>query len=166
MAANSQSSRAPWLVILSPVAAIFIVYYLDPPLFRKTYTSKARIDVSQSKHTDSAGFYDPYFIQNEFEAIKSHLILYTVLSELRSSPNFAEATGIPENDNVRDAMEKLSGLVELRQFHSTALINIYASTSHPVTSADLANKIAEVYIRTERSNNIQIQLIDRASPIP
>ena len=165
MASNSQSSSAAWLVIFSLVAAILIPFYLDRPLLKRTYTSRARIDCSLSK-TNAAGFYDPYFILNEFEDIKSHLVLYIVLSELRSSPDFAKATGIPIDAPMSEALEKLSDLINLRQFRSTSLIEIHARTYHPVASADLANKIAEVYIRTARSNQIQIQLVDQAVPIP
>ena len=168
---HSESSRGTWLILFGSLAVILLIGLIP---VKRTYTSVARIDLgsptssrpSNSSQTSAPAAFDPYFIQTQFEHIKSSTTLSQVLAELRSLPGFAKHTRISPDSALPDALRRLQKIIDLRQSRSTSLIEILAHTSHPQISADLANKLAEVYIRTARTNGLRVSLVDRADPPP
>jgi len=168
---NAESSRNLWLVAFGCLAAVLLFSFFGARLLpRRTYTSVARIDVGglksstaqdQSAVEAEAGS-DPYFILPEFERIRADAILTQVISELRRWPDFAEHTKISDETGYQDALRRLRKCIDLRQSHSTSLIEIRGYSSHPQVAADIANKVAEVYMRHRNTNGVKVQLIDRA----
>jgi uncharacterized protein involved in exopolysaccharide biosynthesis len=159
---RSESSRGTWLITFGLLALILLVGLI--PL-RRNYTSVARIDLGPPTNpsgTNAHVTFDPSFLQTEFERIKSSAVLSQVLAELRSLPGFEKHTRISPDSSLPDALRRLQKIIDLRQSRSTTLIEIRARTSHPQISADLANKLAEVYIRAAATNGFRATLVDRA----
>jgi len=141
------------LVVLTTTAVTFI---LDP-----TYRSTVRMEV-QKDMTDIAPLlmgvqaqstFDPYFIQTEFEKIKSKNVLYEVIEELRLQDVWKERFGMDEPMMKTDAYEYLKKQIEVRQFRNTSLIEVQVYSRDYREAADIANMIAQVYQRSrlERS---------------
>lgn len=161
---NAESSRKLWLIFFGCLAAVLLFSFLGARLLsRRTYMSVARIDVHGSIKM-SVG-YDPNPIRTEFDRIGSDTVLTQVISELRRWPDFAEHTKISGETGYPEALRKLRKHIDLRQSRSTSLIEIRAYSSHPQVAADIANKVAEVYMRYRNTNGVNVQLVDRAVPV-
>ena len=150
-----ESSRKSWLVLFVSLAVVLLFGFLGARFFPSNmYTSVARIDVGL----------DPFLIQTQLHRIKSEALLMEVISELRGSPGFEEHTAITHETGDQDALRQVQRRIEVRQSRSATLIEIRSYASHPQVAADLANKLAEIYIRKSNTNGMQAHLVDRAVP--
>src|SRR6185436_19330445 len=146
------------LVLLTTTAVTFIM--------PETYMSTARIEVGkdipdittllQAQNLQSP--YDPYFIQTEFEKIKSQKVLTKVIEQLHLQSEWGKRYG---NDNlkIQDAYKILVSQIDLRQSRNTSLIEIRAFSDVKKEAADIANKIAEVYkeVRQESRQELSVK---------
>ncbi len=142
------------LVVLTTTAVTFIL--------PETYMSTARIEVG--KDTGDVGSilgnqtplgYDPYFIQTEFEKIKSQKVLNRVIEELRLTEIWAKRYGT-ETLKLAEAYKILLSQIDLRQSRNTSLIEIRAFSDVKQEAADIANKIAEIYKSTRLSTRREL----------
>ena len=131
------------LVLLTTTAVTFIL--------PETYMSTARIEVG--KDTPDIGSilqpqaplqYDPYFIQTEFEKIKSAPVLHKVIEKLGLQTEWAQRFGT-DTLKIGEAYKILLGQIELRQSRNTSLIEIRAYSDIKEEAMRIANAIAEVY---------------------
>jgi polysaccharide biosynthesis transport protein len=131
------------LVLLTTTAVTFIL--------PETFMSTARIEVG--KDTPDIGSilqpqtpmaYDPYFIQTEFEKIKSTPVLYKVIEKLNLQNVWAKRFGT-DSLKIGEAYKILVGQLDLRQSRNTSLIEIRAYSDDKKEAADIANAIAEEY---------------------
>lgn len=132
------------LVVLTTTAVTFIL--------PETYMSMARIEVGKDTpdigsilQPQSQTIYDPYFIQTEFEKIKSTKVLHPVIEQLNLQNVWAKRWGYTESLKMGEAYKALVGQIDLRQSRNTSLIEIRAYSEVKQEAADIANKIAEVY---------------------
>jgi polysaccharide biosynthesis transport protein len=134
------------LVVLTTTAVTFIL--------PETYMSVARIEVQKDTpdigsilNQPTAMGYDPYFIQTEFEKIKSQRVLNPVIEELNLTVEWGKRFGT-ETLRLSEAYKILLGQIDLRQSRNTSLIEIRAYSDVKKEAADIANKIAEIYRKT------------------
>src|SRR6266480_3249082 len=93
--------------------------------------------------------YDPFFIQTEFEKIRSRHVLYKVIEELGLNEKWGERY----NNNVplktSETFDILSRKIDVRQTRNTSLIEVRvysdAKEKPAQEAADIANRIANVY---------------------
>jgi polysaccharide biosynthesis transport protein len=142
------------LVVLTTTAVTFIL--------PETYMSTARIEVG--KDTPDIGTvlgnnapqpYDPYFIQTEFEKIKSQKVLMPVIRDLNLREVWAKRYGT-ETLRESEAYKILLGQIDLRQSRNTSLIEIRAFSDVKTEAAEIANKIADVYQAFRRSSRLAL----------
>lgn len=132
------------LVVLTTTAVTF--------LLPETFMSMARIEVS--KEASDIGpllqlqlpqqTYDPYFIQTEFEKIRSQKILAQVIDELGLIDAWTKRFNL-EKLRPQEAYSILYKQIDLRQSRNTSLIEIRAFSDDKKEAALIANKLAEVY---------------------
>jgi capsular exopolysaccharide synthesis family protein len=139
------------LVVLTTTAVTFIL----PQTFRST----VRIEVGKDT-TDIAPLlmgvqgqaqYDPYFIQTEFEKIKSSKVLYRVIDKLKLGERWMKRYGAESPLKKADTFRLLSKYIDVRQFRNTSLIEIQAYDEDPKLAADIANTIAQEYKETREA---------------
>ena len=143
------------LVVLTTTAVTFIL--------PETYMSTARIEVGKDmpdipsiiSGNSMSSVYDPYFIQTEFEKIKSTKVLHEVIQQLGLQKAWAQRYGA-ENLRLNDAYRMLLGKIDLRQSRNTSLIEIRAYSDSKEEAADIANKIAQVYQESRRQSRSQL----------
>src|SRR6266511_421133 len=136
------------LVVLTTTAVTFIL--------PESYASTVRIAVEKDTSDimplmgyPTAGQYDPYFIQTEFEKIRSKKVLYRVIEELDLNNKWKDRynNGVPLKNT--EAYAILNSVVDVRQTRNTTLIEIRVysdAKDKPAEEASLiAQKIAEVY---------------------
>jgi len=131
------------LVVLTTTAVTFIL--------PETYMSTARIEVGKDTpdiptimQPNTAMQYDPYFIQTEFEKIKSTKVLNKVIERLNLTEVWAKRFGT-DTLKVNEAYKILVNQIDLRQSRNTSLIEIRAYSDVKKEAADIANTIADVY---------------------
>src|SRR2546426_801885 len=136
------------LVVLTTTAVTFIL--------PESYASTVRIAVEKDTSDimplmgyPTSAQYDPYFIQTEFEKIRSKKVLYTVIEELDLNNKWKDryGSGVPLKNT--ESFGILSQLIDVRQTRNTTLIEIrvYSDAKEkPAEEAALiANTIAKVY---------------------
>ncbi|HEV8542678.1 MAG TPA: polysaccharide biosynthesis tyrosine autokinase [Verrucomicrobiae bacterium] len=134
------------LVVLTTTAVTFIL--------PETYMSTARIEVGKDTpdiptimQPNTSLQYDPYFIQTEFEKIKSTKVLNKVIENLHLTQAWATRFGT-ETLKMSEAYKILVNQIDLRQSRNTSLIEIRAYSDVKKEAADIANEIAKVYGET------------------
>ena len=142
------------LVVLTTTAVTF--------LLPESWSSTVRIAVEKDvSDINPLGFaqnsqqYDPYFIQTEFEKIKSKAVLYKVIEDLDLNRKWGDRYNNHVPLKTTETYQLLSRRIDVRQTRNTTLIEVrvYSDAKEkPAEEAALiANKIADVY-RDSRLN--------------
>ncbi len=137
------------LVVLTTTAVTFVL--------PESYESMVRIAVEKdATDIDPLGRsqgplpYDPYFIENEFQRIQSHSILYPVIEHLHLDTKWAKRY----NENVLPEPEVYKLLrrhLDVRQTRNTSLIEIRVYDEDKDEASAIANEIATVYQDSRKS---------------
>ena len=139
-------------VILAVFLLVVITATIVTFILPEAYSSNARIRVERDV-TDVPGVtgpgivggYDPYFIQTEFEVIKSSTILDPVIDKLDLNKEWAKKYSSPTKFRMSESREALKHMIDLRPARNTSLIDINVFSDNKQEAADIANAIAEVY---------------------
>ena len=143
------------LVVLTAAAVTF--------LLPKTYMSTVRISVEKDiSDINPLGFaqvssqYDPYFIETEFQKIKSKKVLHKVIDRL----NLRKRWGDQINEGVlltrSETYELLSGRLDVRQTRNTSLIEIHVYSNAKDKPAEEAAEIANMIARVYQTNRFEL----------
>jgi len=144
------------------ILAVFLLVVLTTTgvtfLLDKTYMSMVRISVEKDAPDITAfGFaqnstaFDPYFIQTEFEKIKSKSVLHRVITNLNLTAVFGQQYNNGTPFKTSEAYTLLNSMVDVRQTRNTSLIEIRVFSSADdedsarEEAAVIANAIADVY---------------------
>ncbi|HVU16189.1 MAG TPA: polysaccharide biosynthesis tyrosine autokinase [Candidatus Didemnitutus sp.] len=114
-------------------------------------TAKIRVEKPESEmklfQSQNNTYYDPYFIQDQFEIIQSEKIIYPVIDDLDLTNvlgrEFNDGRPIPKPIAYKNFIIDRMLRVESRRATSLIEINVYAR--EPKLAADIANDIARVY---------------------
>lgn len=135
-------------VFLLVVLTTTIVTYWLP----KYYASTVRIAVEKDtldipglfEFRNTANPFDPYFIQTEFEKIKSKSVLYPVIVSDGLNERWAARYGVTRLETP-ETYQILTRRIDVRQFRNTSLIEIRVLSEDKVEAQKLANDIAAAY---------------------
>lgn len=113
-------------------------------------TAKIRVEKPESEmklfQSQSSAYYDPYFIQDQFEIIQSEKIIYRVIENLGLNQIIGRPlTGgqpLPSALTYRYIIDKM---LRVESRRATSLIEINVFSRDPKLAADIANDIARVY---------------------
>ncbi|MFM1941415.1 MAG: Tyrosine-protein kinase YwqD [Verrucomicrobiota bacterium] len=147
------------------ILAVFLLVLLTTTgvtfLLPKTYTSMVRIAVEKDNSdinpigvVQNSVTFDPYFINTEFEKIKSKSVLYPVITNLNLNLRFGERYNNGTPFKISETYSALANMVDVRQTRNTSLIEIrvYCSDKDEDAAkeeaAEIANSIAKVYKET------------------
>jgi uncharacterized protein involved in exopolysaccharide biosynthesis/beta-lactamase regulating signal transducer with metallopeptidase domain len=126
-----------------------------------TYHATARIRVNhdQAQFTGPAdergsAFFDPYFLQTEFELIQSDVILGKVIEDLNLNREWGKKYANGERLKISETKEMLKRNIGLRFVRNTSLIEISVSSEKPEEAARIANAIAEAYRALRQEQHI------------
>ena len=135
------------LVVLTTTAVTFIL--------PEAYSSMVRIEVGKDNPdiapllfgAQAQTSFDPYFIQTEFEKIKSTSVLHDVINELGLQEEWSKRYGAEGKLKTSEIYQMLVKQIDLRQSRNTSLIEIRVFDENREKAAQIANKIADVYKR-------------------
>jgi len=152
------SFRFLFIAFLLPLMAGVILNTASLP---RTFMSMSRFMIT--KH-DRQATYDPYFIQTQFEMLRSDSLLRDVATELGLAKTMAERFGIKVKFEAPDAVEMLRRQIEIRQARNTSLVELRVYSESPSEAAAIANKIPEMYA-AKNSNALLIMVDPAARPL-
>src|SRR5438094_828882 len=146
------------LVVLTTTAVTLIL----PESWSSTVRISVEKDVSDIAPLGfqqySAQTIDPFFIQTEFEKIRSKKVLHKVIENLKLNEKWAERYsngGLPLK--TFETFSILKGKIDVRQTRNTSLIEIHvfsdAKLKPAQEAADIANEIANVY----KTNRVELK---------
>jgi uncharacterized protein involved in exopolysaccharide biosynthesis len=113
-------------------------------------TAKIRVEKPESEvklfQNQNSSYYDPYFIQDQFEILQSEKILYPVIENLKLN----EILGAELNDGQPLPSAITYQYLTRKMFspesrRSTSLIELNVQSRDPRLAARIANEIARVY---------------------
>jgi succinoglycan biosynthesis transport protein ExoP len=132
------------LVVITTTAVTFIL--------PESYMSMARMEV-QKDATDisplmpnpQSSSYDPYFLQTEFEKIRSQWVLLDVIDALQLDVVWTKRFHLDSKLKRMEAFNLLKHQVDVQQARNTSLIEVRAYSEDKQEAADIANKVVEIY---------------------
>ena len=138
-------------VILAVFLLVSITTTLITFILPQQYESTVRIrvekdapDVSTLSFSLQSQGYDPYWIQTEFEVLKSKSILFPVITNLGLNAEFASRNKADsfETDVTYTLLKKQ---VDVEQYRNTSVIEIRVEDESRSQARKIANEIAQVY---------------------
>ena len=136
------------LVVLTTTAVTFVL----PESWSSTVRIAVEKDVSDITplgFAQNTSQFDPFFIQTEFEKIRSKKVLHKVIEKLNLNEKWGERYNNGSPLKTSETFDYLSRKIDVRQTRNTSLIEIRVysdSKDNPAQeAADIANEIARVY---------------------
>jgi polysaccharide biosynthesis transport protein len=153
-------------VILAVFLLVVVTTVVVTLILPRAYCSIARIKVSKDRAVISPIFdsqtdlgYDPYFIQTEFEVIKSQVVLDRVIENLHLNTEWGKRFGGGETLKTSETRTLLEHYLDLRPARNTSIIEIRFYSEDKDEAARVANEVASVYqdYRVALRNNQTLQ---------
>lgn len=139
-------------VILAVFLLVAITTTLITFILPEQYESLVRIrvekdapDVSTLNYSMQSGQFDPYWIQTEFEVLKSKSILYPVITNRNLNRRWAERNKTDEELPTEVTYTLLKRQIDVEQYRNTSIIEIKVEDQDKGEAAAIANEIARVY---------------------
>jgi capsular exopolysaccharide synthesis family protein len=136
---------AVFLLVLITVTGVTFVL---PEAFSSTARIKVEKDTPDIQllgYSGGSQTYDPYFLQTEFEVLRSRRILDKVTESLDLNDKFAKELKLEQALQTAQSYERLQDLIEVKQFRNTSIIEISAVHSDKQLAAEIANSVARMY---------------------
>lgn len=132
------------LVLITATLVTFVLpeYYLSTASIK---IDRDVTDITSFTGTRNPGVYDPYFIQTEFEAIKSEAILTNVIARFDLNNKWGRKYNNGKPLKQTDTLMILRKNMNLSPVRNTMFIDIGVYSDNAQEAADLANAIAEAY---------------------
>jgi succinoglycan biosynthesis transport protein ExoP len=148
-------------VILAVFLLVVITATLVTFILPESYSSMARIKVERDQSDISfmqdprmgGPAYDPYFIQNEFETIKSERVLTNVVLSLNLNEEWGKKFNAGQPLKTHESVARLKSMMDLQPERNTSFIDIKVYSEKPEEAAGLANAVATAY----RSYRVEVR---------
>lgn len=151
----------------------FIIAYSTIVVFTlwlppERYGSFTRIELQKILSPSLKLVSDPFFLENQYETIKSQTVLKKVITDLNLDQTFARRLGM-KTLSLDDAYNLLQKRIKIQQKSGSSLVEIWVYDSDKMLAAQIANQIANVYknVAPEQSNAIdraKVRVLDVAMP--
>jgi uncharacterized protein involved in exopolysaccharide biosynthesis len=140
-------------VILAVFLLVVITTTIVTFIMSETYSSSARIRIEHNvsdigplaERGYTPGSIDMYFIQTEFEVMKSEVILGKVVEDLKLNEEWGKLYNGGVTYKQAESIERIRRNLTLTVVRNTSVIEIGYTSDKPKEAADLANSIARAY---------------------
>jgi polysaccharide biosynthesis transport protein len=131
------------VVITTAVVTAFLPKWYLSTLHVRVEKPEGEVKLFQAQ---ASGYYDPYFLQDQFKIMQSAKVLYPVIEKLGLNEKIARTLGAPgplATDETYNYLTKKMLRVESPRGSSLIEVGVYAQD--PALAAVIANEIARVY---------------------
>jgi succinoglycan biosynthesis transport protein ExoP len=139
-------------VILIVFFLIFITTAVVTYLLPKTYASNARIKIEKDlpfvkgiEGGATSAPYDPFWLQTEFDVIRSSSVLNDVIKKLDLNQRWSARDGLPVERRTDQTYELLKRQTKVNPSRNTSLVEIWAYSEDQNEAVEIANAIADAY---------------------
>ncbi|MBL9167844.1 MAG: polysaccharide biosynthesis tyrosine autokinase [Verrucomicrobiales bacterium] len=132
-----------------------LVTFILPPQYESVVrirVEKEAPDVSTLNYSMQSSGYDPYWIQTEFEVLKSKSILYPVITNRNLNKRWAERQKVDQELPTEVTYALLKRQIDVEQYRNTSIIEIRVEDQDKGEAADIANAVASVYTASRIRN--------------
>src|ERR1051325_9972026 len=136
-------------VILAVFLLVALTTTLVTYMLPETFSSTVRIsiekdapDIAKLAGDQLPMAFDPYWVQSQFEKIRSKVILNQVVTNLNLSRKYPEKFKEAGELTTAQAYNILKHSIEVQQSRNTTLIEISAFNENPDEAARIANEVA------------------------
>src|SRR3954471_20775059 len=151
-------------VILAVFLLVVITATLVTFILPESYSSTTRIKVEGNQADVSfsgdprlgGGNYDPYFIQTEFETIRSERVLSNVVAHLDLKKDWGNKYNGGQELKMPEAISILKGHMALNPVRNTKFIEITMYSDNRDEAAKLANDVATAYREFRNEELLQL----------
>jgi capsular polysaccharide biosynthesis protein len=153
------------LVVITSTVATFIM--------PESYASAARLLVRQET-SDKGGpqpspagpssSYDPYFVQTQFEVLRSEVVLAKVVEALDLDAAWGKRYNGGERLRTEDTLSLLKRRLDLYPVRNTSVLEVRAYSERPDEAAMLANAVVASYRGWSREHKIVVEVLEHAVP--
>jgi capsular polysaccharide biosynthesis protein len=147
------SFRFLFIAFLIPLMAGVI---LNTALQPRTFMSTSRFLIHPKDNPQKS--YDPYFMQTQFELLRSQSLLQDVASQLGLARTMAERYGIKVKFEAPEAAVMIGNQIQIRQARNTSLVELRAYSESASEAAMIANAIPLAYAR--RTPTVTMTMVD------
>jgi uncharacterized protein involved in exopolysaccharide biosynthesis len=141
--------------VLMFIAGIYLL--CSRPIYEAVTRVKAEKDPPIEPFPGAYQGFDPFWVQNEFEAIQSKVVLFPVITNLNLTSRWSGT--LPEVYPI------LRDRLLIRQARNSSIIEIRARSEHPNEAAELANAVAASY-RDYRLQQLRLAIAASKKDIP
>jgi uncharacterized protein involved in exopolysaccharide biosynthesis len=144
--------RLRWALIFMVVSLALLTTLVVTAMLPRWYLSTAKIRVEKPEgevklfQTQSSTYYDPYFIQDQFETIQSQKILAPVIEHLGLAAVLGQELNngqpLPADTAYRYVVDRM---LRVESRHGTSVIEINVYARDIALAPRVANEIAKVY---------------------
>ena len=138
-------------IILAVFLLVVVTTVFVTLLLPRAYCGLARIKIQENQSDTSflepqrSYQYNPYFIQTEFEVIKSQNILYKIIENLNLNVEWGKKYANGQTLTTAETRSVFEKLLDLRPVRNTSLIEIRFYSEEANEAARVANEVAAVY---------------------
>jgi uncharacterized protein involved in exopolysaccharide biosynthesis len=122
---------------LGGVVGVAVMMFVSPS-YEASVKIKVEKEISDVQSMEQGAAFDPYWVQDQFEALQSKVVLFQVITNLALTQRWGDLS--PEQ-----AFLRLRRSLDVRQYRGTTLIEIRYWSKDPQESANVANAIATTY---------------------
>ena len=125
-----------------------LVTFILPPQYESVVrirVEKDALDVSGVTYSPQSTGFDPYWIQTEFEVLKSKSILFPVITNRNLNHRWAERLKSEDDLPTDVTFNLLKRQVDVEQYRNTSIIEIKVEDEDKAEAAEIANEVARVY---------------------
>jgi Zn-dependent protease with chaperone function len=136
------------------------VWAFSQAMAPKLFVAVARLRLeapSVAGEPGKSGSYDPYFIQTEFEVIRSQ----TVLREVAERFGLAKSAEAGSPLTPEQATAWLRERLRVTQYHNTSLVEVQVAAGNALLAAELANGVVDVYLARSRARRSEKGIRER-----
>ena len=135
------------------LGCVFVVTGIALMLGPVSYLATARLRVerdhpdglSASQAGRAGADDDPYFLQTEFEVVRSPVVLKPAIVSLRLADSWGRKGGTGGPLPVAETVARLRAALSVRPVRNTALFELQARDDDPAEAASIANAVAGAY---------------------
>ena len=114
---------------------------------------EVRFPTVATGESSTEGFGHPFWLQTEFERIKSTSVLYPVIKELKLVNRWGANSGLGRELTIQEVYERLKRQLNVRIDETNTIIEVFAKNKNLSEAREIGNSIKAHYLEVRERNS-------------